>query len=153
MIEDYRKSWSFMPPKILMYNSSNFNPRHQNSKILGQLFMRTAWRLPSDIQTICWMPTSFYHFDITPSMNGNQEFTKPRSIMSLAGPSHWYVCSWWRDLVSMIKISLKILWRKHLKYGTSHTPSHQHYMPSTIFPLLLTQHSPVTKYSTQELLF
>jgi hypothetical protein len=30
---------------------------------------------------------------LTPSMNGNQEFKTPRSLMSQAGPSHWDVCS------------------------------------------------------------
>jgi hypothetical protein len=37
------------------------------------------------------------HLDVvgrlTPSMNGNQEFTAPRSFVSQAGPSHWDVCS------------------------------------------------------------
>jgi hypothetical protein len=30
---------------------------------------------------------------LTPSINGNQEFTAPRSLVSQAGPSHWDVCT------------------------------------------------------------
>jgi hypothetical protein len=41
-------------------------------------------------------PPRVDHLDVvgrlTPSMNGNQEFTTPRSLMSQAGPSHWDVC-------------------------------------------------------------
>jgi hypothetical protein len=42
-------------------------------------------------------PPQVDHLDVvgrlTPSMNGNQEFTAPRSLVSQAGPSHWDVCS------------------------------------------------------------
>jgi hypothetical protein len=42
-------------------------------------------------------PPRVDHLDLvvrlTPSMNGNQEFTAPRSLVSQAGPSHWDVCS------------------------------------------------------------
>jgi hypothetical protein len=42
-------------------------------------------------------PPQVDHLDVvgrhTPSLNGNQEFTTPRSLMSQAGPSRWDVCS------------------------------------------------------------
>jgi hypothetical protein len=51
-------------------------------------------------------PPRVDHLDVmgrlTPSMNGNQEFTTPRPLMSQAGPSHWDLCSWWRDVILMI---------------------------------------------------
>jgi hypothetical protein len=54
------------------------------------------------------MPPRVDHLDVvgrlTPSMNGNQEFTAPRSLVSQAGPSHWDVCSCWRDLILMISL-------------------------------------------------
>jgi hypothetical protein len=44
-----------------------------------------------------WAPPRGNHLDmvgkLTPSMNGNQDFTWPRSLVSQAGPSHWDVCS------------------------------------------------------------
>jgi hypothetical protein len=41
---------------------------------------------------------------LTPSMNGNREFKAPRSLKSQAGPSHWDVCSCWRDLILLISL-------------------------------------------------
>jgi hypothetical protein len=42
-------------------------------------------------------PPHVDHLDVvgrlTPSMNGNQEFKAPRSLVSQAWPSHWDVCS------------------------------------------------------------
>jgi hypothetical protein len=43
------------------------------------------------------VPPRVGHLDVVgrlnPSMNGNQESSAPRSLVSQAGPSHWDVCS------------------------------------------------------------
>jgi hypothetical protein len=56
------------------------------------------------------IPPRVDHLDVvgrlTPSMNGNQEFTAPRSLVSQAGPSHWDECSCWRDLILMFSLTL-----------------------------------------------
>jgi hypothetical protein len=53
------------------------------------------------------LPPRVNHLDVvgrlTPSMNGNQEFTAPRSLVSQAGPSHWD-CA--RAEVTILMISL-----------------------------------------------
>jgi hypothetical protein len=54
------------------------------------------WKGGSFLGTV-GTPPRVDHLDVvgrlTPSMNGNQEFTAPRSLMSQAGPSRWDVCS------------------------------------------------------------
>jgi hypothetical protein len=58
-------------------------------------------------------PPRVDHLDVVerliPSMNGNQEFTAPRSLERQAGPLHWDVCSCCRDLIFMISLLPPIL--------------------------------------------
>jgi hypothetical protein len=61
-----------------------------------------AWKEAGDF-TRLWEPLhafvdfGVYHLDVvgrlTPPMNGNSEFTAPRSLVSQAGRSHWDLCS------------------------------------------------------------
>jgi hypothetical protein len=86
--------WFFLE-LVRYYESAKFPERHGLINV-NQRMRWTKHKTSIDYGVVC-IPPRMDHLDVvgrlTPSMNGNQEFTTPRSLMSQAGPSHWDVCS------------------------------------------------------------
>jgi hypothetical protein len=80
-------------------NCFDWHQRHQMScNCLCVMSRREEFVLVvAEYVTMFEAPPLVDHLDVvgklTPSINGNQEFTTPRSLVSQARPSHWDVCS------------------------------------------------------------
>jgi hypothetical protein len=77
---------------LTIFRVVNFVYIHVPSICLHILTVR--WRTP---ERLSFIPPQADHLDVvgrlTPSMNGHQGLTAPRSLVSQAGPSYWDVCS------------------------------------------------------------
>jgi hypothetical protein len=82
---------------ILLERNGKRSSSKQTRAINIRCFFITDQIEKGNIEIKYCPPPRVDHLDVvgrlTPSMNGNQEFTTPCSLMSQAGPSHWGVCS------------------------------------------------------------